>query len=561
MLPALLLVGCAHRPVTLHIAAINDFHGALYETPLKDEPGRAHGGLPWLVGALNALRADDPDLVVLDGGDLFQGAWAVNKSFGRAAVDSFELMGVDAGAVGNHEFDYGPGDVPNGGLVAALEAAAVATSHQWLTANVSTATGERWAPEGITPWVILRRKGVRLGIIGLTTEHTPQTTKGSNVVDLRFGDVVEAVRDVLPVLHDQGVAAVIVVGHLSGKCDPTGFSAAPPDCVPDGEIGRLLTELPPGSIDLIVAGHAHTFLATRVGDTFVVENRDKGRVIGLVDLVIGKEGVDADKTQLRHWELIHDKVDPGCEAGEYSLAPRDVGGREVTPSAAALELVRRYEKEAGTLCSAVGCADSPLGRSREGESGVGDLVADAMLAAFPGADVALTNSGGLRDDLRAGTVRRQDLQQIMPFDNRLVMVEMTGKQLLLLLRLGTSGGHGLLQVSGLSLSFDPTSEAGDDLDADGAVAEWERDRLCSAVVAGNPIDEKKTYQVVTTDFLFNGGDHLELAFAHCNTPIEGPLLRDWLFDWFPTLPGCVGATPLPDPLAPRISATPGCVHR
>jgi 2',3'-cyclic-nucleotide 2'-phosphodiesterase (5'-nucleotidase family) len=235
-----------------------------------------------------------------------------------------------------------------------------------------------------------------------------------------------------------------------------------------------------------------------------------------------------------------------------------VGGRVLTPSAEAVALIEAAEAEAGSLCDAVGCDATALHRSREAESGVGDMVADAMRAAFPDADVALTNSGGLRDDLPAGTVRRQDLQEIMPFDNRVLKVPMTGAQLLLLLRLGTSGGHGILQVSGVALTMDPEASGGTDLDGDGAVADWERDRLCAATVGGAPIDPAATYDVVTTDFLANGGDHMALAFDGAGAPEQGPLLRDWLFTWVAAQKGCIGAAPLPDPERPRIVRAAGC---
>ena len=94
-------------PRVLHIVAMNDFHGGLYEKPKYKSPDRALGGLPWLASAVDALREEHPDLLLLDGGDVFQGSWPVNATKGRGAVEAFNLLGVDAAAVGNHEFDYG----------------------------------------------------------------------------------------------------------------------------------------------------------------------------------------------------------------------------------------------------------------------------------------------------------------------------------------------------------------------------------------------------------------------------------------------------------------------
>src|SRR5690606_15432283 len=81
--------------VTLRIVAMNDFHGGLYEETVKGVDGQVLGGLPWLAGAVGALRAEDPDLLLLDGGDFYQGAWPVNATKGRGSVASLNLLGVD----------------------------------------------------------------------------------------------------------------------------------------------------------------------------------------------------------------------------------------------------------------------------------------------------------------------------------------------------------------------------------------------------------------------------------------------------------------------------------
>lgn len=539
-------------PVSVTIVAMNDFHGALYEKPSKDDPKIAHGGLPWLAGAVDALRAEQPDLLLLDGGDSFQGDWPVNATKGMGSVRAFDLLGVDVAAVGNHEFDYG--EVEGGHPLRGAVELAAKTRAQWVAANVYEADGTRWSPEGIEPWRVVERKGRRIGVIGLTTTETPQTTLAKNVADLTFRDVVGAVNDALAEMGE--VDAVVVVGHLTGACKPPGYLEPPgADCAPDGEIGQLLNELPAGTIDVIVAGHAHTLLAQRIGDTFVLENRAQGHALGRLDLVIGPDGVDADASVLHApWGLVHERVDPGCDGGDYPLEARDLGGRTVTPSAAALALVADLEQQAGGgLCERVACAAKPLGRDRQGESEVGNLVSDAMLAAFPDAGFAVQNSGGLRNDVPAGEIRKDHVHGVMPFDNRLLMVEMTGAQVWTLLRIGSSGAHGILQVAGASYQLDPALEDGDDIDGDGAIAEWERERLCEVQVAGAPLDLGATYNVVTTDFLYAGGDHLGPAFAGARVLVEGPLLRDAIVEHLSGFAECIGADgPIVDPARPRI---------
>ena len=232
----------AQEPVTLTLVAVNDFHGAIYASPHRDEPDRAYGGLPWLVGAVEHLRDESPNVVVLDGGDQFQGAWPVNATLGLGAVQAYNLLGADAAAVGNHEFDYGGLEEGGHPLRGAFERAALQADYAWLSANVFQVDGSRWQPEGVHPWTIIERAGVRLGVIGLTTTDTPSATLSKNVADLEFRDVVGTVAELAPMLREeQDADVIVVVGHLTGECDPEGFADPGEPCSPaDTEIGRLL---------------------------------------------------------------------------------------------------------------------------------------------------------------------------------------------------------------------------------------------------------------------------------------------------------------------------------
>ena len=564
LLPLLCLVACKKpvEPVTppapavmLPIAAINDFHGALYEKATRDDPTRATGGLPWFVAAMDSLREEEPDLVLLDGGDLFQGPWPINQSAGAGSIAAFNLLKVDVAAVGNHDFDYG--DARGEGKRGALEEAVKEADFHWVAANISNADGSPWAPEGFAPWVLFERKGLQVGVLGLTTQDTPQTTLLANVDDLVFGDVVEAVKQSAAELEEAGADVVIAVGHLTGHCETPAYDKPPTDCTPDGEIGRLIDELEPGTLDVIVAGHAHTLFANRYKDTFVLEARAKGQVINRLDLAVGPEGVRPDASVIHEpWVLSHDTVDPGCEDRPFPTDPLEVGGRMLTPSAEALTLIDELETQSGSLCDEVGCAAAPLGRTREAESGVGDWVSDAMLHTMD-ADVALTNSGGLRADLPSGTLRGEHIQAVMPFDNRLVVVEMTGERLREMLRIGSSGAHGILQIAGGTYHFDPERTEGTDRNGDGQVEEWEQDRLCSATIGGEDIDPARTYRVVTVDFLVGGGDHFGPVFDGLDVADQGPLLREALVQHLGSLGECLGTDqPLPAPEAPRIRRGP-----
>ena len=570
LLAALLCVLQAHpapaqdppEPVTLTIVTFNDFHGALYETQLRHDAERAFGGAPWLAGAIDLLRQENENVVLLDAGDGFQGSWPINATKGLGVVRLFEMLGVDASCIGNHEFDYGAGSPGSDPLLGALEEAAAAASYPIVTANVYVNDGSgdpttRWQPPGVLPWTIVERGGVKIGIIGVTTQETPQTTFTEYVAGLTFTDPVEAVRQLLPEIEAAEVDVTLVMAHLTGACSGEGYELADP-CVLSEELHRLTTELAPGAIDVIVAGHSHALMATRIGDTFLVSSGAQGGALSRVDLVVGSDGVDVEASVLHQpWLLIHDRVDPGCEEGELPMEPRMVGGRLVQPDRAVLELIAALEERAGSLCDPVGCSARLLARNADAESEVGNFAADATLHAFPNADVAIQNSGGLRADIPAGQLRREHLQHVMPFDNRLFVVEMDGAHLRRLLRIGSAGVHGIFQVSGVTYHVDPERTGGDDLNGDGLVESWERDRLCSVHVAGEPLDPLRTYRVVVTDFLFNGGDHTGPAFEGATIVAEGPYLRDAFYTYAEELGECLGhSTGVIRPESPRIVLGP-----
>ena len=257
-------------------------------------------------------------------------------------------------------------------------------------------------------------------------------------------------------------------------------------------------------------------------------------------LVVGPDGVVADRSRiLPPLLLTHEAVDPGCDDRLFPTEPRDVGGLTLSPDAGALSLIERLEASAPDLCEVVGCTQNALGRQRQAESAVGDLVADAMRHATPDAALAVTNSGGLRADLRAGDIRLIDVQAVMPFDNTLVTVDLTGDQLTELARVGTNGNHGIIQISGGTLTL---TETGPEVRVNGAIA-----------ASDTP------YRVVTTDFLLGGGDGLG-PVLQSGTRVErdGPLLRDAIGDYLRSFEGCVDAqVTLPDPSNPRIIRNPG----
>lgn len=518
--------GAPSRRVSL--LAMNDWHAAFGE---RETARGAVGGLPWLAAAVDARRAVDPELLLLDAGDGFQGDPMANARLGQATVDAFALLGVDAAAVGNHEFDHGPclPDVctdPHP-LRGAFRAAARRAPYPYLTANVTDEVGEPWAPAGVQSSVMFTRNGVTVGVFGLTTQDTPTTTRPEGVADLRFTDVVPAAARAASQLRADGAEVVVALAHVTGDCRDVPAGEA---CVPDGELGRLLTELPMGTLDVVIAGHAHHQMQGRVGDTVFIETGAHGAALGQVDLVVEDSGAVTVTAHPRPiWALQHAPADPWCaHDAEYPSMERAVGGVPLVPSADAVALGRVLQVWNGPGCTAVGClkTDAVRGPLTQGGGTLGPLVSDALLAAFPDAQVAVQNAGGLRDNLSAGTVRQRDIEQVMPFRDHANQVSLSGADLLRALEVATSGAHGGLIPAGLTYTVSSGAGVDRDLDGDGQQSLWERDRLCTVRVDGVPLQPDATYSVVVSDFLLGGGDHQATGLGRGANPQPGPRVAD-----------------------------------
>ncbi len=507
----------------LTVLATNDFHGAFHEERLDD--GSAVGGAAALAAAIEGVRGEvGRDRVLLvDGGDLFQGTPLVNATRGLASVELFGKLGYDAVAVGNHEFDYRG---PVGDLQGPLKAAAAAAAFPFLTGNtVDAASGKAFEAPGIRRTVLLERGGIRIGLMGLTTATTPTTTHPKNVTNLRFEPVHEVAIELAAELRSAGAEVVIALAHVTGSCEEgrTPGIPDPPRCTLLPSELKQLVMLPEGTLDVVVAGHQNQWIHHRYGSTYVLEQGFNGRALGRLDLVVGPDGVDLAASKVHPpIDVKHAPREPLCgdlgpegstKRGEFGPIDEWLGARE-----AEVSLGR---------CKRVGCLARPLQRSRESQSGAGTLVAESLLEAWP-ADVALQNAGGLRTDLPAGPVRAPDLFRFLPFENTVVRMDLTGAQLRRILQTGTDAKAARIQIAGMSYGWDP---------------ERKGDRLCWVRVGDEPLDVERRYTVLMNDYMASGG--LDLP-GIARIPVEeGPRLRDVVRDAF----HAAGAACL-DPLVP-----------
>lgn len=451
LLCLVLLLTCACQafaePVTIRILHINDLHGFAnpVTTPGANTP---LGGAARLAKQIKQLRTQHPSLL-LAAGDMIQGDTWARLTEGKNVIELMNLLGVDAMTLGNHEFDYGQ---------TVLKRRIEEATFPMLAANLNG------LPTTI-PRIYFNRMGVRIAVIGLVTEETPQSSHPRNVTGLTFSSPLEVAREQISEA-ELTADLVILLTHQGYEHDRALAQTLCNESAP-------ATPVP----ILIVGGHTHTRLQQpiRIGNCTVAQAWEHGKALGVIDLTL-------DNGKLLHVKGRLAEITPALGPGDRRMAG----------------LVERYNRETKTqLGKQAGLAAVDLIQqgARLRETNLGNLVADIVRQTTK-AQVAIINGGSLRTGIPKGAITAGQLYAALPFNNYLVAVRMSGRQLLAALEHGVSGlpnEEGRFpQVSGISFSFAPGKPVGQ--------------RVLTASVNGRPIAPDQEYSVATLDFIAAGGD-------------------------------------------------------
>jgi 5'-nucleotidase len=550
------------EPLRLTLVATNDFHGWMmpHRTSLPGGLEVREGGAAVFAGYLARLRADNPGgVLLLDAGDLFQGTLASNLTEGAAVIDVYNRLGYAAAALGNHEFDYGPVGpraVPGPGEDAfgALTERIRQARFPLLTVNVrEAASGQRPAWLGNDGTLLVTLHGVKVGVVGLTTPSTARIANPAHVSTLRFDDMGPATLEAAKQLRARGAEVVVGLAHAGGKCADLSNPRDTSSCDrKDGEILGLVETLPPGTLDVVFAGHTHQPMGHFFGDVPVLSTSGLGRSFGVVELFVDpvSREVLLERTRIQAAVPVCAQVDATsglCDArklkeqAEVRLVPATFLGGPVVPdpeveALVAPALARVEEEQRRPLGVTV---TEALGRNYEGESALGNVLTDA-LREMEKADVALLNAGGLRANLKAGALTYGDIYEVLPFDNTVALVTVTGDELRRLLVAAYGTGTGVFQQSGLKVKLArcPGPE-----------------RLRDVTLAnGKPLEPARLYRVVMPDFLARGAAGLSTVLSQ--VPPERIdlgigrelILRDALATWWKSR-----GAPISAPATGRIS--------
>ena len=514
----LALAGCATPQsvpdtVTITLVGLNDVHG---ELTASDE----RGGLVSVsayVDALREVRARDGGAVLLiDAGDMWQGTLESNLSEGEAVVDAYNALGVAAAAIGNHEFDFGPsgpraipaepGDAPRG----ALRQRAREADFPLLAANlIDNTTGETVAWDNVLPSIMVETAGIRVGIIGVMTEHALQTTIAANVHGLRVAPLAPTIIREATSLRDQGADLIVVSAHAGSRCEDFSDAFDTSSCNMDGEIMRTASALPTGLVDHIVAGHVHQGIAHIVNGISITSAYSSTRAFSRTDFTVYRDGRGLASRLVFPPQPA--TIAEGATYEGIELHPDPDVVRVASQAAMAADA----KKNAGLGVT----LSAPFELVPDVESALSNLMTEAVLDSFD-ADIAIHNVfGGIRSGLPAGELTFGDVYGMFPFDNVVTIHDISGADLRAIIA-RKAALHRKPGFAGMRVVVA--------CDTDGMQVTLRLDD-------GREIADTDTVRVVANDFLALGGDDILTPAI----PPEGldidqglPLTRDVLVQWF-----------------------------
>ena len=479
---------------TLNIMHTNDTHANIDNVAKK-------------MTAIKSVRAEKPDALLLDAGDVFSGTLYFNEYQGLADLEFMELAGYDAMTFGNHEFDMGTGILGN----FVKEA-----SFPFVSSNVNFTNDANLqsrfhndvitdTPEGgeIYDGIIKEVNGEKIGIFGLTTAETPSIS--SPGADVDFENYINEAKESVAALKAKGVNKIIALTHI-GYDDSLVWDN-------DLELAKQVE-----GIDVIVGGHSHTKLDAPVFDetgeepTVIVQANEYNKFLGTLDVTFDADGkVIVPKTTGKLLDVNTYAEDPEtAQILNTKYKPAVDEKKATVVGTAAVDLV----------------GGNPAART--GETNLGNFITDGMLAKAqtinPDTLIAVQNGGGIRVTLPAGKVTLADVLRVLPFGNTLGIMDLKGSEIREALEYSVKDAPntafgGFLQVSGLKFTYDSTKPVGQKvqtIDVKGKDGNY------------TALDDTKHYNVATNVFTARGGDGFKMfGKAYAEGRVSEPGFVDW----------------------------------
>ena len=423
----------------------NDEHGWMEVSQYSD--GAA--GMMGLWREKEGYSEDGPFLI-LSGGDMWTGP-AISTWFqGESMIEVMNTMNYDAAAIGNHEFDFN---------IDVLQQRISEANFPLLSANIRY-KGTDEIPDFAIPYIIIEVNGIKVGLIGLTTTTTPTSTFPEHVADLDFISYETALQEIVPEVKSNDAELLIVIAHI-----------------PEYEMRTFAPFVSSMGIPLLLGGHGHEVVNDCIGSTTILEAGSYMRYYGKVEINFNTE-LDSVIT---------------IESGIYD-------NLDTTPDPAVEAVVSYWRTMTDNeLSQVIGYADQTIDQESDL---MFNMVTDSWLWAIPPADISLTNKGGIRQSIPSGDITLSTIVGVLPFDNDIVELDLTGSQLI--------NSIGYLIVGGMT-----------------TIGEY---RLSD----GTPIFQDSVYQVLTIDYLYSRTDYpfQEYDPVPYNTSIS---YRQPVIDWIKSM--------------------------
>lgn len=410
----------------------------------------ARGGIDRVVTLRKQIESNSAHTLFLLAGDTISPSAESLTYKGAQMIEAWNAAKLDYATFGNHEFDFGP-DV--------LQLRMKESHFKWLAANVIDKRTQK--PFGDAESFVIREfGGVKVGLFGLVLPETKETSRAGPDID--FLDPCETAKRVVSELHERGAKVVVALTHMSMREDKAVAHCA--------------------DVDVIIGGHEHTLLESAAGGAPIFKMTADARELGQINLNISASTGQLDSLD---WKVI-------------------AVGAETKSDPQFLSLMSKYAPLLKELSVVVGRTTVPLdarsAANRNQETNIGDFIAEAFRKTT-GADVGLMNGGSIRADttINPGPLTKRDVLSTLPFNSKVVKLEVTGATLRAALehgiaRSGEDAEPGRFpQVAGIRFVFDVRRAPGS--------------RLVEVTVNGQPLNDHKKYTLASTNFIaLDGGD-------------------------------------------------------
>ena len=451
--------------VTINVANITDFHGRLEYNERNKEMGAAN-----VAGIMNYIRSKNPNTIVTNSGDNQGGSAFISAiSDDKYTMDFVNAIGTDGTAVGNHEFDKGYKDL--------IERIVPGTNDKQIGANIFKEDGTR----EVKPYIIVERDGVKIALVGTTSNLTVAKSNPENVKGLDIKDSALQVNEEAKKIKDNGEADVVIaLIHDPAK--------------------EASEKLDKDYVDFVFGGDSHIQDMNVDADVPYFQSYEYGKIVTDLAFTYDKE----TKNIVSHSAEQYDITD----LEKLGITPdEEVEALVEKAKAEADELGQKVVAKVGDTFKRGSNPGDETGTNRGTESTANNMIAESALVALEmfleeDIDLGVMNAGGVRDDLKEGDVTYQQAFSVQPFGNNIDVATLTGAAIKDALEnqwqtpeATEKSGRPRLDMGmsdNVSYTYNPDAPRGE--------------KITSISIDGKPMEMDKKYRVAASSFLFDGGD-------------------------------------------------------